>query len=323
MSFSLENSNADILLTEGGGNINTNAKTEANNNNNSFETFNKKAQAMVGGRLEQGEMTTMIKNLPNYANIQFNPNLKTSAAGGMNTNNNNNNKIKVKTSLQKFNSKKPPRNSGNILTDYGQSSGNISMSNKKNKLNSTRTTNSHTTSKSTLASGKSTTVKSTKGKTSSTRVNTSTGGLMTTPFQSKSQKKSPFMPKLNFNKQPRALSSAKGNTNTTLTSNKLLTSSRNSKLKKETSFGSKRDMLNTSSGSISRMRGEGSNRSLSRANTGGKNMRGGRRSVDFTETDFNIIEEYDYSKILLDLKAIFGDNLEFFDENSKNIVSLT
>ena len=34
-------------------------------------------------------------------------------------------------------------------------------------------------------------------------------------------------------------------------------------------------------------------------------------------TEFNVIEEYDYHKILTELRAIFGENLEFFDENSK------
>jgi hypothetical protein len=33
-------------------------------------------------------------------------------------------------------------------------------------------------------------------------------------------------------------------------------------------------------------------------------------------SEFNVIEEYDYHKILTELRAIFGEDLEFFDENS-------
>ena len=37
-------------------------------------------------------------------------------------------------------------------------------------------------------------------------------------------------------------------------------------------------------------------------------------------SEINVIEEYDYSKILLELRAIFGDELELFDENCKTFI---
>lgn len=39
--------------------------------------------------------------------------------------------------------------------------------------------------------------------------------------------------------------------------------------------------------------------------------------------DLNLIEEYDYNKILCDIKGIFGENLEFFDENRKKIIVIS
>jgi hypothetical protein len=39
-------------------------------------------------------------------------------------------------------------------------------------------------------------------------------------------------------------------------------------------------------------------------------------------SEFNVIEEYDYHKILTELRAIFGEDLEFFDENSMFILKM-
>jgi hypothetical protein len=45
--------------------------------------------------------------------------------------------------------------------------------------------------------------------------------------------------------------------------------------------------------------------------------------ANLQSTLYNTIDEYDYSKILVELKQIFGDNLELFDEHSNFIIKIS
>jgi hypothetical protein len=78
------------------------------------------------------------------------------------------------------------------------------------------------------------------------------------------------------------------------------------------SANSKKDILNSS---ILTNKKNGSIKSL---NSIKKKASPSRYEYDARLTnDMNTIEEYEYSKILMELRAIFGDELQFFDENSK------
>jgi hypothetical protein len=92
------------------------------------------------------------------------------------------------------------------------------------------------------------------------------------------------------------------NLNTSTTSLNRSTISNSSKnrdfsLSKKSSVGNKKGFMLCNNGSISPL--------IKRKST-----------MNYTN---NIIEEYDYNKILLELKCIFGNDFEDYDENSKNL----
>lgn len=81
---------------------------------------------------------------------------------------------------------------------------------------------------------------------------------------------------------------------------------------------SKKDVLNTSSSAYSRINTE-STKNLSKSFHARRSSQGvtdRKTSLLNGNSEFNVIEEYDYSKILSELRAIFGEDLEFFDESS-------
>jgi hypothetical protein len=85
---------------------------------------------------------------------------------------------------------------------------------------------------------------------------------------------------------------------------------------------SKKDVLNTSSSVYSKKTSD-SSKNLSKSFHNRRSSQGVTdRKTSFINTEFNVIEEYDYSKILNELRAIFGEDLEFFDENSNYLILL-
>jgi hypothetical protein len=124
--------------------------------------------------------------------------------------------------------------------------------------------------------------------------------LVKTPM--KSNKINIFTPKANKKETNSIL---KSNFSSTISNNK----SFNSKSLNTSAFNEKKNSKDFNS-SISYSKKPSAKLDFPKRNSGGD-----RKS--FLSAEFNVIEEYDYLKILNELRQIFGEELEYFDENSK------
>ena len=135
-----------------------------------------------------------------------------------------------------------------------------------------------------------------------------------TPLTSAKKKNDPmsFINKFNLNKSTISSKDNKNNSMINKTHDK--TRKSNSTLTSR----SKKDILNTSSAFSKKANDSNKNlmKSFDLSNKRKSSLVAEKKKA-LLISEFNVIEEYDYSKILIELRAIFGEDLEYFDENSK------